>query len=340
MVKKLQNLLDNKQNVVIALYGAWGVGKTYFWKEVFCKKDCYKDKNIYISLIGKSDITAIKKELTLKLINKSKLSKFWLKSQIKSISLNICGFSVNVGIENLFDLKDKFDDKIICFDDLERMDKAILRGVLGLINELKEHKNAKIVLIFNKEKVDSENFFEKDKIIDSELFYNPSVEDSFKIAAKNVPLQDNVKDFIKRYCKDKNIVNIRVIKRILSDFVRFAEEFKCDFNRENARQILETLVRFSAINAEKMGIDLVKMLDYYNKKATNKLSSYGDVFDEKEFAESGIDIKTFEKYMNYLKKSKPTSPLVDSTFAEIIAKFISNDTLNEYEKNEIYLALR
>ena len=55
--ERLKSILDTNDNIVVAIYGDWGVGKTHFWK-AFCDK-YYKDNNSYISLIGKSDIVAI-----------------------------------------------------------------------------------------------------------------------------------------------------------------------------------------------------------------------------------------------------------------------------------------
>ncbi len=61
--QRLKSLLDTNDNIVVAIYGDWGVGKTHFWK-AFCDKH-YKDNNIYMSLIGKSDIVVIKEALIL-----------------------------------------------------------------------------------------------------------------------------------------------------------------------------------------------------------------------------------------------------------------------------------
>ena len=46
--QRLKSILDTNDNVVVAIYGDWGVGKTHFWKK-FCNEH-YKDDNIYISL--------------------------------------------------------------------------------------------------------------------------------------------------------------------------------------------------------------------------------------------------------------------------------------------------
>lgn len=326
--QRLKSILDTSDNVVVAIYGNWGVGKTHFWK-TFCDKH-YKDDNIYISLIGKSDIVAIKESLILNLTKRNKaICK--IKQIINSVkfALNFDIVTFGASVSNLFDLisKKDFSNKIICFDDLERMDSGILQGVLGLINELKEHKECKIVLIFNKSKLNSVDFFAKDKIIDREIMLNPSAESSLKIAKNGLNIDSTTELIIKNYCIDKNITNIRVIRRIFDDFMRFEKEINCDFGKV-APQILDILVRFSAINAMEIGVDLMRLHLFYIVKRDN-LENKQDI---KELF-SDWEIALFEQYFHYMENLSNNVRLGD--IVNIIARFINAESLSDKDKAEI-----
>lgn len=211
---------------------------------------------------------------------------------------------------------------------MERMDSAILQNVLGLINELKEHKNCKIVLIFNKNKLNSENFFDKDKIIDREIAFNPSVEFSFQIAKNYANLTHIAENIIREYCTQKGITNIRVIRRIFDDFTRFEKETNCDFYII-APQILDILVRFSTINAMKMGIDLNRLHLFYIYKLYEV--EHNEKIDNEVFSNYEITFLTpFFFYMENLSTSCKLGEIVP-----IIAKFINAESLSNDEKAEI-----
>lgn len=326
--QRLKTILDTNNNIVVAIYGDWGVGKTHFWK-AFCDK-YYKDNNIYISLIGKSDIVVIKENLILNLTKHNKVI-CKIKQIINSVkfALNFDIVTFGASVANLFDLisKKDFSNKIICFDDLERMDSRILQGVLGLINELKEHKGCKVVLIFNKNKLNSADFFAKDKIIDREIMLNPSAESSLKIAKNGLNIDSTAELIIKNYCIDKGITNIRVIRRIFDDFMRFEKEINCDFGKV-APQILDILVRFSAINAMEIGVDLMRLHLFYVVKRDN-LENKQDI---KELF-SDWEITLFEQYFYYMENLSNNVRLGD--IVNIIARFINAESLSDRDKVEI-----
>lgn len=322
--QRLKSILDANNNIVVAIYGDWGVGKTHFWK-AFCEKH-YKGNNIYISLIGKSDIVTIKENLILNL-TKSNKTICKIKDIRFAINLGIVTFNSSVG--NLFDLigKENFSNKIICFDDLERMDSGILQSVLGLINELKEHKGCKVVLIFNKNKLNSTDFFTKDKIIDREIMLNPNAESSLKIAKNGLNIDSTAELIIKNYCIEKGITNIRIIRRIFDDFTRFEKEMGCNFNKI-APQILDILVRFSAINAMEIGVDLMRLHLFYAVKR-NSPTYQQDI--EELF--SAYEITLFEWYFYYMEDISNNVRLGDNV--NIIARFINTESLSDKDKAEI-----
>jgi len=181
-------LLDEDNNgKTIMLSGAWGAGKTHFWREEIEREqkkvlkdnkevDKYtkeeyeqglhsqlKDKAcVYVSLYGKDSLDTLKKEIYIKASSeKELLSKevstfgFDALSSIKDSDLKV-GQLVKAGV-SLYN-KHKSDKGIerlkdgglLCLDDFERKSKQIdLNDLFGFISQLAIEMNCKIVIILN-----------------------------------------------------------------------------------------------------------------------------------------------------------------------------------------------
>lgn len=217
-----------------------GVGKTYFWNN-YAPKKWQQDKHVYVSLFGKNSIDDIKREIVMKVSDIGKtgalLSKF--------PDFQAFGFGVNLGsLSSLISEKD-FQDIVICFDDFERISINLsISEVLGYISELKEQKKCKIVIINNNDelknldllhsqKIDrtnkslytisksnnSEVFISySEKIVDYELYYDPSIEDSFNLFSEKVEIfnKDNVISLIEQLKDNNKKFNIRYLKKLLN----------------------------------------------------------------------------------------------------------------------------
>lgn len=174
--KQLDYFLFEKDNsIVISLQGYWGIGKTHFWnnyiklkseenQQVWDENIKFKspeDKHVYISLFGISSLDDIKRKIILKISDRAKITK-----QLKNIVGNSKVFGIDLSSAiSLFEPND-FKDIIICFDDFERLSPNLsISEILGLISELKEQYNCKIVLINNNEVLKEQNILEHQKII-------------------------------------------------------------------------------------------------------------------------------------------------------------------------------
>lgn len=90
-IDELENRLNNEfPNVYkcILISGDWGIGKTYFLKNVFLKEREY----IYISLFGSSSIEAIKTEIYSKLNKKCNMI-----GKIKKVLYRADGNNIGLG---------------------------------------------------------------------------------------------------------------------------------------------------------------------------------------------------------------------------------------------------
>lgn len=245
--EKLTRLIESDEAFVATVSGEWGSGKTYFVKELINSEEI-KRKAIYISLFDIGSIEDIKDEI---IVQMSKLGKYktMLKKNIPEFSLSVgagvnAGVNVNIGkLLSFIKIKD-FSDLVICFDDFERIKKEgdFPRQLLGLISNLKEQFNTKVIMIMNEnelKEIESTYKEYKEKVVDFGFMFLPKPEDSLEIAC--IGLHETPKRVLEDYCKEKNISNIRIIKqikRILDD-----DEFKFIYNSDYHETVVDSELR-------------------------------------------------------------------------------------------------
>lgn len=152
----------------IMINGEWGSGKTYFWNNKVKNKiesteiDGKRYKTIYMSLYGISNLDDISKKIFIEMnpnLNKS-IKKILDMRNVSSIPeyvktgidmANSFGFmqtNDKVDYAKFFDI----DDKVLCFDDLERANVDVI-DVLGYINNFVEHDHMKTIIICNEKEL-------------------------------------------------------------------------------------------------------------------------------------------------------------------------------------------
>lgn len=153
----------------VMLNGEWGSGKTYFWNNKLrsrlesIKVNGKNYKTIYMSLYGINSLEEISKKIFIE--TNPMLSKT-LKKFVDTREGNRIPEYVKTGLDmaNLFgnmsfnsskvDFSSQFsiDDKILCFDDLERANVDVI-DILGYINNFVEHDGIKTILICNEKEL-------------------------------------------------------------------------------------------------------------------------------------------------------------------------------------------
>jgi len=234
---ELQTVFKLYDSFVVAIKGDWGTGKTHFWNN-------FRDENLkekpyaYVSLFGKDSISDIKKDVIIQISVKDKhLST--VKEKIKDIKTTF-GFKeddTNFGLSgsvisaamSLFQKKE-FKDVVICIDDFERKSSKLdIKDILGYLSQLKEQFGCQIILILNEDKISDDDGTYKDykeKIVDFEYSYNPSVEEAYQIIEPDL---SNFKVEFKEYCTKVSLNNIRIMKKIIRVLNRLNENV--DFNK-------------------------------------------------------------------------------------------------------------
>jgi hypothetical protein len=198
---KIKLFLQSDRSEVLALYGAWGVGKTHTWNNLIKDQRLRISKPFknysYVSLFGIRSVEQLKNIIFENMVDTHNIGEettsfyemkqnlfrnlenkemgcwnkllMWLSKYIPFLNdwskLKYLGPFVNyvIGIS--------IRNAVICFDDIERASNELgADQILGYINFLKEERNCKIVIIGNEKKINGGKFKELDeKVIDKRL---------------------------------------------------------------------------------------------------------------------------------------------------------------------------
>ena len=164
----LDYIRSDYTDYAIMLNGEWGSGKTYFWDHKIRNKieamqiNGKRYTTIYMSLYGISNLEEISKKIfieTTQLMDKN-LKKYMGARGEKIIPeyaktgldmANFFGVTQNgdkINYEEFFST----DDKVLCFDDLERANVDVI-DILGYINNFVEHDHIKTIIICNEKEL-------------------------------------------------------------------------------------------------------------------------------------------------------------------------------------------
>ncbi len=152
----------------IMINGEWGSGKTHFWNNKIRKKieslqlNGKRYTTIYMSLYGISNLEEISKKIfieTTQLMDKN-LRKFMDANGQTTIpeyaktGIDMANFFGVTQNGDRIDYADFFstDDKVLCFDDLERANVDVI-DILGYINNFVEHDHIKTIIICNEKEL-------------------------------------------------------------------------------------------------------------------------------------------------------------------------------------------
>ena len=152
----------------IMINGEWGSGKTYFWNNKIRNKieslrlNGRKYTTIYMSLYGISNLEDISKKIfieTTQLMDKN------MRKYMETHGQTTIPEYAKTGLDmaNFFGVTqngDKIDyasffatnDKVLCFDDLERANVDVI-DILGYINNFVEHDHIKTIIICNEKEL-------------------------------------------------------------------------------------------------------------------------------------------------------------------------------------------
>lgn len=347
----LESILDyvnsDYTDYALMISGDTGSGKTYFWSNTIKPKieslETKKYKIIYISLCGIASIEEISKKIfieTTQLMDKS-LKKYMnshkqnIIPEYAKIGLDMANFFGIVPNEEKMEYEELFsiDDKVLCFDDLERAN-IDASEILGYINNLVEHDHMKTIIICNEKELITKttNDYEKikEKLIGETFLYVPECS---KFIDKLIARFKPDKSLIKFLKANKKLIistfersgtnNVRMLKQALNDFKKIYDIVDEAYPNRN-ELIMQTMLIFTIavsfeIKSDKTTKEIFKNIqnndEYKNwchQKCLDNKQNFIDEFDSNYYYNFKSDYRFFkfiEKYvstrildMNLLKK--------------------------------------
>ena len=305
MEELVEGILDyvrsDYTDYAIMINGEWGSGKTYFWDHKIRNRiesmhiNGKQYTTIYMSLYGISNLEEISKKIfieTTQLMDKN-LKKFMNSHNQTTIPeyaktgldmANFFGVTQNGDRLNYADFFST-DDKVLCFDDLERANVDVI-DILGYINNFVEHDHIKTIIICNEKelatKLKSSNLEMKTFIA---TYLLDKQGDLSKVTDK--PMVEKIQDQIE-YVFDKANDYERIKEKLIGETFEYAPEFTYIINgllmryenddelirflRENTRLIISTFEKSGTRNLRilKHALnDFKKIFDMVNKKYPN-----------------------------------------------------------------------
>lgn len=276
--EQILKFISQSSPAVIAIKGEWGVGKTFGWESLLLDA---KNANMisgkrysYVSLFGISSLDKLKYAIFENSVQQESIGH---EPNLESLRNNTFGMFEILGRGSWSKLKDmpfiksaapaieafsfmSITDTLICIDDLERKGSGLaLKDVLGLVSLLKEKKKCKIVLLLNsgtEETSDYERY--KEKVIDIELDFSPTPEESAQIAYNKSKEYHNE---LSNFTISLGIKNIRVLKKIES-YITTALNFFDKTEPELMTQLLHTTTLFSWVYYCSTHHDDIPTLDF------------------------------------------------------------------------------
>ena len=249
-----EELIDDRDNGVIALSGKWGSGKSHMWREVQNDSTNESIKNaLYVSLFGIKDILQLKMKIVQSAVPNSKtghvarevMTSAWRESS-KFLKTLHPGFAAIDEIA-LLAVPAILRKRVIVIDDIERKHAALsIDEVMGFIDEFTQVYGSRILLILNSDQLDDKVMWDKlrEKVIDHEIALETTPQEAFGIAIgeEPSPYAAHIQGAVVT-CK---ISNIRIIQKIIRSVNRLFDG-RADLDDEVLQRAVPSTVLMCAI---------------------------------------------------------------------------------------------
>ncbi len=233
----LDYIRSDYTDYAVMINGEWGSGKTHFWNNKVRKKIESMQLNgkryttIYMSLYGISNLEEISKKIfieTTQLMDKN------LRKYMDTHEKTIIPEYAKTGIDmaNLFGVTqngdkinyDEFfstDDKVLCFDDLERANVDVI-DILGYINNFVEHDHIKTIIICNEKELATKL---KSSNIEMKTFIATYLLDKQgELNKSDIPMVEKIQDKIEHVFDKANDYE-RIKEKLIGETFEYAPKF-------------------------------------------------------------------------------------------------------------------
>jgi len=314
----------------LMINGDWGSGKTYYLKNhLSLDLDKINYGLIYISLFGVTKISDIGEKMFLeifpqlnnetyktigvfgKIILRNGLSFFGLKGVSDSQSIDLVKLAMKINNE----------DKVLVFDDLERLSPNLLIETMGFINQLVEHDKLKVIISTNEKEITDGDSLDQglkkrykkytEKIVRNKIGFNLSIEAVGKEIMDKHELNTKAQKVILNafwVANNRNLRILQFVSSIASDVIKSTEDIS--INEEYKDIIIQKSLKFIAsvaiemkeavINEEDIGKllswSMTKPIDLSHLSAEDFVKASSGKNNENQEIERSPHEKYFSKY--------------------------------------------
>ena len=246
MEELIESILDyvraDYTDYAIMINGEWGSGKTYFWNNKVRNKieslqlNGRKYTTIYMSLYGISNLEEISKKIfieTTQLMDKN-LKKYMgthgqtTIPEYAKTGLDMANFFGVTKNGEKVDYGEFFatNNKILCFDDLERANVDVI-DILGYINNFVEHDHIKTIIICNEKELSTKL---KSSNLEMKTFIATYLLDKEgNLLQTDKPMVEKIADKIE-YVFDKANDYERIKEKLIGETFEYAPKFNYIIN--------------------------------------------------------------------------------------------------------------
>jgi hypothetical protein len=318
--------LKIETNYAIIINGKYGTGKTYFYKQylmpaiadIELPKDAQKKYTpVHISLFGYKSLEEIQSAIFVELypILKKKGIKLAIglgKSILRGIAQIGQAGDIDKYIGDIDQDADtwlKYDELVICFDDLDRKsDELNIKDVFGFINSLVENQGAKVLIIANEEELLKDSNYStqaREKVIGVSIQFKPNPAFVFNqiIAERYSATYTVFFEFLNEYA-NRIIPIIEINQNNFRNLIFFLEHFKtifgpivCLFQEDKEFAILKN-EKLCALLDFTIAVTIEYKLGFLNSTNLNVVENIDNVLgiiDIRKLLESSNDIDTEAK---------------------------------------------
>lgn len=368
----LNYLQQPETDFAILIDGAWGSGKTYFLKTTMTdevKKILYlppvdeevqgnesEEKKgkpyelVYVSLYGATSVDELEKRLLMAINPFLKSKAFILGSSVLNKVAGI--FKVKLERDDVFTAVNIFGgipkNKILVFDDLERLGENTLNEILGFINAYTEHQNLKVIIVADQDKIkeklkDYDNV--KEKLVRFTYKFNPSLTEVF-----NTFLQKYISKSYSAYLHGQKIAlcdlfekgkhqNLRSLRFVLDIFEKVYEtvQHNSELEDESKKIILSRYLYFiTTYSIElKKGVN-DNFLNHLKDLSSNLQFPSSHFFDPSRVAKKDEQLppSEIEEYKKYFRSTYNDSHESQFEYYDFLVDYIKSGSLDKKVVNE------
>ncbi len=363
----LDYIRSDYTDYAVMINGEWGSGKTHFWNNKIRNKIESMQLNgrryttIYMSLYGISNLEEISKKIfieTTQLMDKN-LRKFMKNNEVASIpeyaktGLDMANFFGVTQNGDQIDYGEFFstDDKVLCFDDLERANVDVI-DILGYINNFVEHDHIKTIIICNEKELSTKL---KSSNLEMKTFIATYLLDKQnELNKSDKPMVEKIQDKIEHVFDKANDYE-RIKEKLIGETFEYAPKFDYIINgilmryesdpdlirflRENTGLIISTFNRSGTRNLRilKHALnDFKKVYEMVNKSyanTSNRIMQTMLIFTIAVSFEIKAGRITKDKFVNIKDNEEYKSILVSSRILMDNRQFYIKEFDNNYYYN-------